>query len=167
MDTGKTLAWLPWDRIWLILKSWMLWKHKIWLVPFKELDIMQTNIKEFVTTGIIRLGAGLIKLDKKQAAGRLGKLKNIKNDLYEITGHVEFKAGEVISLDPDKATLARLELSEKGLAQEKAEKEAERGTLEAKIRKELEAEIEAAEKAQAEADAKAKADAGAKKDKKE
>ena len=80
-------------------------------------------MKEYITRAVIALFSGFIGLSKDQAARRSTALKKVrgKKDTYEIIQPVEFKAGEVIVIDPDKATLARLELTEDVLAKEAAE----------------------------------------------
>lgn len=82
-------------------------------------------MKEYITTAVVVLFEGLIGLSKEQAARRPTALKRVKakKNLYQIIKPVEFKAGEVIAIDPDKATLARLALTEDGLVQKKAEQE--------------------------------------------
>jgi len=108
-------------------------------------------MKEYITTAIIELFTGLVGLNKKQADRRPGQVKEIKGKkgVYEVITPIQLKAGEVITLDPDKVTLAKLDLTEKGLAQETAEKEA---LIEAEVQRRL-----AEEKVKAEAEAKKKA----------
>ncbi len=66
-------------------------------------------MKEYRTTATVDLFSGMVGLSEKQVACRSGKLKKVKGG-YEILDHVQFKAGEVISFNPDKATLAKVEL---------------------------------------------------------
>ena len=71
---------------------------------------------KFKTTQIVELFSGRIGLTEEQAAVRSGALRQVKNrkGLYDIVAPVQFKSGEVIDLvDPDKATLSRLEPLEK------------------------------------------------------
>lgn len=79
-------------------------------------------MKEYVTTQPVELHTGRIGLNKKQAACRAPYLAQESPGVYTITGTVQFKAGEVICLDPDKATLAKLELTPAGKAKALAEK---------------------------------------------
>lgn len=64
---------------------------------------------------IVRLFAGQIGLTGSQASSRRQYLNPVKvdktgNGIYEITGPVVFKAGEIIDLaKPDKATSLRIE----------------------------------------------------------
>ena len=86
---------------------------------------MEKILKEYITTQIVRLAAGLIGLSDKQAVPRMDKLEKMKKKgLFKILAPIEFKVGEVFNLDPDKTTLARVDLTEKGKKQEKAEDEA-------------------------------------------
>lgn len=48
---------------------------------------------------IVNFDGGQITLDKDQAAARQHKLKKIKGDLYEVTGKIQFKVGEIIGLE--------------------------------------------------------------------
>ena len=112
-------------------------------------------MKEYITTANIRLAAGLIGLTVKQATRRPGCLGAVKGKkgVFEIVRPVEFKAGETILIDPDKMTLASLELTPKGIEMEKAEKKAaEKAAAEKK-----KAEKEKAEKAEKEKAAAAQA----------
>ena len=56
-------------------------------------------MKPYRTLAIIRLYTGKIGLTDVQAQRRMGCLKKIKDDVYEISGEVSFKAGEVIGLE--------------------------------------------------------------------
>jgi len=67
-------------------------------------------MRKYETTAVVDLFGGLIGLSEEQAARRARNLKPVKKGVYEIVGPVQFKAGELISLDkPDKATAAKLE----------------------------------------------------------
>jgi len=94
-------------------------------------------MKEYITTAIINLTAGLIGLTIKQASRRVGFLAVVKGEknLFEIIKPVQFKAGEIILIDPDKITLASLELTPAGLALEAAQKE---DAIQAEVKKRLE-----------------------------
>ena len=73
-------------------------------------------MREYETTGTIRVNCGYIGLDKRQAKARTTRVKAVKDrqGIYDVTGPVEFKAGEKILLEnPDKATLSRLLCLEK------------------------------------------------------
>jgi hypothetical protein len=48
---------------------------------------------------IVNFDGGQITLDKDQAAARQHKLKKIKGNLYEVTGKIQFKVGEIIGLE--------------------------------------------------------------------
>ena len=69
---------------------------------------------QYKVESTLDLFTGEITLTKKQASDRAHNLKAIKvdkegNGLYEITGHVQFKAGEIIGIgNPDKVTLVKL-----------------------------------------------------------
>lgn len=84
-------------------------------------------MKEYVTTQPVELHAGRIGLNKTQAAIRAPYLTQKSPGVYTITGPVQFKAGEVICLDPDKATLAKLKLTETGRAELEKEKTGKSG----------------------------------------
>ena len=71
-------------------------------------------MQKYKTTAIIDLFTGKVGLSENQVARRPGKLRKIKAGIYEILAPVQFKAGEVIELEnPDKVTLAKLDLIEK------------------------------------------------------
>ena len=68
-------------------------------------------MQEYETTGTIRVNCGYIGLDKRQAKARTTRVKAVKDrqGIYDVTGPVEFKAGEKILLEnPDKALLKSL-----------------------------------------------------------
>lgn len=80
---------------------------------------------KYKTIKIIELFAGQIGLSAKQAQARPGKLKKIKDGLYEIVSPVQFKAGEVIELNnPDKIILSKLECLEEPAPKKKPAKKA-------------------------------------------
>jgi hypothetical protein len=54
-----------------------------------------------VTGDFIVLHGGNVRLNEKQAKAREHAVKHIKDDLYEITGPVGFKRGEVFYFDGD------------------------------------------------------------------
>lgn len=54
-----------------------------------------------VTGDFIFLHSGKVRLDKKQAKAREHGVKHVENDVYEITGPVGFKRGEVFFYDGD------------------------------------------------------------------
>lgn len=58
-------------------------------------------MKKFQTEATIELHSGLIGLSDRQAAKRSRQIKRAgeRAGVYEITGPVQFKAGEVISLE--------------------------------------------------------------------
>lgn len=68
-------------------------------------------MREYQTTGIIRVNSGYIGLDKRQADARRSRVKPTKTDgVYEILGQIEFKAGEKIRMEkPDKVLLNRMQ----------------------------------------------------------
>lgn len=47
----------------------------------------------------VELFSGILELDKKQAAPRAHLLQDLGEGLYEITGPVQFKAGEEFGYD--------------------------------------------------------------------
>lgn len=60
-------------------------------------------MKKYVTEKSVKLASGEVGLTDAQAEPRAGRLKKIKKGVYEITGPIEFKAGEVLYLEkPDK-----------------------------------------------------------------
>ena len=80
-------------------------------------------MREYQTTGTVRVNSGYIGLDKRQADARAGNINSVsgKKGLYEVVRPIEFKAGEKIRLEkPDKATLAKMDLlkKEQGMAAE-------------------------------------------------
>ena len=83
----------------------------------------ENTMKEYVTLDTVTLASGLIGLDKAQASARAYALNPVPlvSGIYEITDRIQFKKGEIITLDPDKSTLSRLDFTKKGL-QEIAEK---------------------------------------------
>lgn len=91
-----------------------------------ENTMPENAMKEYVTVDTVTLASGLIGLDKAQASARAHALCPVPDcdGMYEITDRIQFKKGEVITIDPDKSTLARLELTQNGLDQELAEQEA-------------------------------------------
>jgi hypothetical protein len=68
-------------------------------------------MREYQTTGIIRVNSGYIGLDKRQADARRSRVKPTKqNGVYEVLKPIEFKAGEKIRMDqPDKVNLAKMQ----------------------------------------------------------
>lgn len=54
-----------------------------------------------VTGEFIYLHSGNVKLTERQARDRAHGVKQVKDDLYEITGPIGFKRGEVFSFDGD------------------------------------------------------------------
>lgn len=68
-------------------------------------------MREYQTTGIIRVNSGYIGLDKRQADARRSRVKPTKTDgVYEVLGQIEFKAGEKIRMErPDKVLLSRMQ----------------------------------------------------------
>jgi hypothetical protein len=71
-------------------------------------------MREYQTTGIIRVNCGYIGLDKHQAGARRSRVRQIRDGVYEVLQPIEFKAGEKIRLDnPDKITLARMDCLDK------------------------------------------------------
>ncbi len=66
-------------------------------------------MREYQTTGIVRVNCGYIGLDIKQANARKTMIKDVEPGIYEVVRHIEFKAGERLRLvDPDKITLSQL-----------------------------------------------------------
>jgi hypothetical protein len=72
-------------------------------------------MKYTVTAPAARFAAGVLSLTGEQAARRKHALRHLKDDRYEITAPVEFKAGEVIGYDGDmpKALAVLMEPAEK------------------------------------------------------
>lgn len=68
-------------------------------------------MREYQTTGVIRINSGYIGLDKRQAGARRSRVKPTKDDgVYEVLKPIEFKAGEKIRMDaPDKVILDRMQ----------------------------------------------------------
>jgi hypothetical protein len=68
-------------------------------------------MREYQTTGIIRVNSGYIGLDKRQADARRSRVEPTKTaGVYEILGQIEFKAGEKIRMEkPDKVLLERMQ----------------------------------------------------------
>ena len=64
----------------------------------------------YTTIAPITLHTGIVELTPEQAAPRLYQLNDLGEGLYEITGPVQFKAGETIGYDGDinKALMERL-----------------------------------------------------------
>ena len=56
-------------------------------------------MKPYRTSASVRLFTGKIGLTDEQVTWRANCLKKISDDVYEITGEVVFKAGEVIGLE--------------------------------------------------------------------
>jgi len=80
-------------------------------------------MREYRTTGTVRVNCGYIGLDRNQADARAGSINSVpgKKGLYEVVRPIEFKAGEKVRLEkPDKAILAKMDLLEKeqGMAAE-------------------------------------------------
>jgi len=75
-------------------------------------------MREYQTTGIIRVNCGYIGLDKHQAGARRSRVKKVSDGIYEVLQPIEFKAGEKIKLEnPDKITLARMYCLDKPAAE--------------------------------------------------
>ena len=94
-------------------------------------------MEEYITVSTVSLYTGIIGLEKNQALRRSYALQKIrgKKDLYLINQPVEFKVGEKIKLDPDKATLARLEpIKERFSGDERIKIEQEKAILEAAMK---------------------------------
>jgi hypothetical protein len=85
-------------------------------------------MREYYTTGIIKVNGGYIGLDKRQAAARAHRLRAVKNmsGRFEVLQSVTLKAGETVWLEnPGKVLLKNLELTEVEQArQTEAEKQA-------------------------------------------
>ena len=56
-------------------------------------------MKTYKTSGVVSLSIGKIGLSEAQAEPRKLFLKKVRGDVYDITGPIQFKAGEVIKLD--------------------------------------------------------------------
>jgi len=71
-------------------------------------------MKRYRTTKTVDFFCGRIGLSGDQAASRARNLRPVADGLFEITGPLQFKAGEVISLDEtEKMVLGRLECLDK------------------------------------------------------
>jgi hypothetical protein len=68
-------------------------------------------MREYQTTGIIRINSGYIGLDRRQADARRSRVTPTQTDgVYQVLDQIEFKAGEKIRLDnPDKVLLDRMQ----------------------------------------------------------
>lgn len=56
-------------------------------------------MQRFKTLKTVELHAGILELTKEQAAARKHSLQDLGEGLYEITGPVQFKAGEGFGYD--------------------------------------------------------------------
>lgn len=66
-------------------------------------------MKQYTTTGVVDVYAGLVGLSDGQARDRAHNLKPVKKGVFEVVVPIQFKAGETIGLaKPDKAILTRL-----------------------------------------------------------
>ena len=66
---------------------------------------MATMKKFMVVKPMLRMNGGTIGLTTQQAQRRSNRLKALKKGVYEVTGAIEFKKGEVIGFDD--ATLSK------------------------------------------------------------
>lgn len=103
-------------------------------------------MKEYKTIGVVDVNCGYIGLTKEQAAVRIDRLKKVKGDIYEVTGPLQFKAGEVIRLEGADKYMTRLVIDldaekeaaaarEKQLAEADAKHDKEQAAAEAKANK--------------------------------
>jgi hypothetical protein len=68
-------------------------------------------LKQYRTTALTEFFSGRIGLTDAQAAARARNLRPIADGVFEITGPLQFKAGETITLEEvDKMVLGRLEI---------------------------------------------------------
>jgi hypothetical protein len=82
-------------------------------------------MREYQTTGIIRINSGYIGLDKRQAGARRHLIRPVKGKkgVYEVLTSIELKAGEVIGLEKlDKGLRPVLELTQAEQARQAAAK---------------------------------------------
>lgn len=56
-------------------------------------------MRQYQTTGMIEVHCGYIGLNDRQAAVRQGKLRPVSDGVFEVTGPVQFKAGEVLGFN--------------------------------------------------------------------
>lgn len=60
---------------------------------------MKENVKKYKVLSTIFISSGCVELTDGQAAVRARNLKHIDGGMFEITGTVCFKAGEVLGMD--------------------------------------------------------------------
>ncbi len=53
----------------------------------------------YKSLAIVNINTGIVRLDRDQVRRRKYNLRNIKDDLFEITMPIQFKAGEVFCYD--------------------------------------------------------------------
>jgi len=77
-------------------------------------------MREYQTTGTIRVNGGYIGLDQRQAGARRNRVRRVADGVYEVLTPIELKAGETIRLaDPDKVTLMHLDCLDKPVPEPK------------------------------------------------
>jgi len=63
-------------------------------------------MREYQTTGTIRVNGGYIGLDQRQAGARRNRVRRVAEGVYEVLTPIELKAGETIRMEnPDKTAL--------------------------------------------------------------